>query len=569
MTVWHLDVISCLNLLGEIDKIWNISGNFHQYKNEELENALKKYFTDDLEITNDEKNYTNPFLLALTSTFNVNFTSKYVNLKDSVHNVNNLNELFRDLLPTVHHLNKLQSQILEIRSASATEKLICVGGVLTFSLIPGVNLMTAVASAAGISSLGFGFYKFMNLYRLSRSYYQGYLSALKCFMEAFEINLNQCLPYLHTYEKAVYKAYNDRNLFQKTDDELIAQWELIFNKSKFLRNVDLNSRKALIKILKSVQINYQIRDLLTKDYFIGVVGKKKCGKSTFIETFLPGVNAHADVKVATTEITPYQIVESVVIFDFPHFESTEYGHKLQFVFSRFILDYLFFICDAKERTDSNDTTNFLNLIKSSCGSRFCVLLNQADLYWRETKSCASSYATAGDLELLRNEVTKKLGAKIDDGRVLLTCLNQNNLQANERELLNKTEIYTADKLRDKVVEILIEQIPKSMNKRELVALLSEKRCLSASSRNEKMIEVKKKGKRSALKIHIILNEGGISECGNSQSDHTDVRSIDELKKEIQVEFDIENPRIYLEEANRYIETIEDLLSNSYYTFIVI
>ena len=101
------------------------------------------------------------------------------------------------------------------------------------------------------------------------------------------------------------------------------------------------------------------------------------GKSTFVEKIIPGANAQADASIATRVMSPYKIIDSVVLIDYPHFDSTDFKHKLQFFFTRKLLGHTFMICNAMEVMDSDDTEKLFNLVQSH-GGHFTILLNKAD-----------------------------------------------------------------------------------------------------------------------------------------------------------------------------------------------
>ena len=402
--------------------------------------------------------------------------------------------------------------------------------------------------------------------------YQGYLTTLEIFMEAFQINKEKCLPYFYSYEKEIYEKFQQLGLFIYSIDDFINNWNSIFTKSTFILNIAEHSKKLLIQILLTIRINYQIREILKQDFFYGIVGKKKCGKSTFIEQMLPGANANANSIINTAEMKPYKIADSVVMFDFPHFESNDVNHKLQFLFSRFLLDYVFFICDAKERADSSDTTNFLQLVRCSFDYRFTVLLNHSDQFWLNIKNNVTKYATKEDLEKLRSDVCKKIEAKIEDDRVLLTCLNTDNMSENLIDKLNKTEIYTIRKLRNKVFERIVNQIPKSSDKQHIRdIILTKMNEKEETNLKQKMISVKKLGKKQTLRLHLIYN---IEPCKPEDEDHTDIKSFDELIKELKDQFDMKNPVITENNENevgksqiKRILSFKDLLNNDMHNFL--
>lgn len=156
------------NLFEELDKIWDIDGKYTTYDAKLLENELNRYFFSTI---NDEK-----AIRSLSSMifgdFNINFSSKFVKLKEASSYSKSTKDLFRALLPSVYHLNKLQSEILELRAFNASER-ITMGGTLLIPLlfVPGLNIAATIVCCLGLGSFLFASYNITSLMILSRKYY--------------------------------------------------------------------------------------------------------------------------------------------------------------------------------------------------------------------------------------------------------------------------------------------------------------------------------------------------------------------------------------------------------------
>ena len=554
-----------IDLFGELDQIWELDGKPNEYLKEEnfIESLLQMYFID---ITKS-KGSSDLYSKLINNNFKnqLNLPTSYMNLKDCVSNSKSSKELFEKILPTVNQLSKLQGQTLEIRELNTTEKLCVAGGLMLIplSFIPGLNLVAAQACAAvGAGPSLFGLYRVVNLYRYSMRQYQGYLTILEILMKAFEIKKESCLPYFCAYEKAIYIEYEKRGFFKKSIDDFIKDWDNIFAKSEYIPNIKESSKKPLIQIIKTIRINYQIREILKQDFFYAAVGNKKSGKSTFIEQMLPGSDSAASSRINTTEIKPHKIFDSVTLFDFPHFESNDINHKLQFLFSRFLFDYSFCILAANVQTDSSDSTNLLEIVNMSFDHRFTVLLNHADQFWLNKKNNVDDYATKEELKSLRLQVCNKIASKVEDERVLLTCLNYGSITEFQIEKLKKTtEIYTINKLRKKVFEKIIEHIPKSFAKDDIKEGIKKK--IGINEIREKIIKITKRGKKSNWRFHLITDT--IQPC-KDQNEHTDVRSLEELMSELNEQFDLKDP-VIIDDENKKFETFEDLLISDSHIFL--
>jgi GTP-binding protein EngB required for normal cell division len=398
--------VTLTNLFGELDNIWNIKGKENE---EQKEKDFKKetFFevminrcldvdsntsynsnslNQDSKVDSSPKNIFNKFFNSEESK-KFNLPLKYVSIIDKIDEIMKKGkgeyskELLECIIPTANKLRELQSKKLMIKDF--TREII---GVYIFVIGGSLGIFgpfSFIAFAAG----AFRFYNIYNLINLSNQKNINYLFNIGILMEAFKIKKYDGLPYLAYCEKRIYEEYEKvkgKNLKENWNE---------FGNSRYISNIHEEEKDNLIKILKSIAINYQIREVLKKNFFYGIVGQSKSGKSTFLEKLLPGESANATSRVPTTEIKPFEIVEGVTILDYPHFESTDINHRLQFLFSRFLLDYVFFVCRADDRTDLANVNNFLELSIISFKNRLIVLLNKADSVWRETKDGDVTYST--------------------------------------------------------------------------------------------------------------------------------------------------------------------------------
>ena len=131
------------NLFGELDNIWEISGNRNEFLKEEnfMESLFRRYFIGD---SNSNELVVNDLFSKFfdpKSNNQLNLPATYVKLKDTIDDSkpDNTKELFEKILPTVNQLSKLQSQPLDIRSTTVTERLSFGGSLLLIPLffVPG------------------------------------------------------------------------------------------------------------------------------------------------------------------------------------------------------------------------------------------------------------------------------------------------------------------------------------------------------------------------------------------------------------------------------------------------
>jgi GTP-binding protein EngB required for normal cell division len=562
-------------LFGELDDIWNIKDKENEEQKEKdfkkeifFEEMINRFLDVDLNIycnTNSlnqdsrvdlkPKNFFNKIFNEESKKFNLFL--KYVSIKDKIDEIMKKEkgeyskELLECIIPTTNKLRELQSKKLKIRDTTKTE----IASIASGTIISVISLFTMKTSIflSGLAAGAYGAYNLANLYNLSNQKNIDYLFNIGILMEGFKIKKYDGLPYLAHCEKRIYEEYD-----KVKGKNLKENWN-VFENSEYISNICEEEKDNLIKILKSIAINYQIREVLKREFFFGIIGQSKSGKSTFLEKLLPGENANATSREPTTEIKPFEIVDGVTILDYPHFDSTDINHQLQFLFSRFLLDYVFFVCRADDRTDLKDVNMFLELSNVSFKNRFIVLLNKADSVWRETKNGDVTYRTV-DLEDTKSKVAEKLGKK-SLKRVFLTCLNYEDLDEYDVDsLIMETEIKTIKTLKKIVINKMMENISNEDTKKNLLDTFNKMNSLS-----QKKISVGV----GDVDLHLHLLNQFTCKSQNVRR-HIDVKNDEELKNKIKGTFKINNPTLVaVKNPNVHLSTFEDLLNSDYHAFNIL
>jgi GTP-binding protein EngB required for normal cell division len=209
-------------------------------------------------------------------------------------------------------------------------------------------------------------------------------------------------------------------------------------------------------VLQTILLNRHIRNIFQADFQFAIIGKKKLGKSTFLETIIPSANANASAIEGTVEIKPFKITERVTLNDYPHFDSTDSSHKIQFMFTCKLIDHIFFVCDAKERLDADGTIEIFDIIKNSCGDNFTIILNKCDEYIKESK--LNDYEKV--LEDLKTSVLNRIGDRYEKN-LIFTYLEKIGFESNLSlvDKMNRTNILMKDKLCKTIYDIMEKQIP--------------------------------------------------------------------------------------------------------------
>ena len=417
-------------ILLKIDEIWNLDKNIKHDYNEKKGKAklfasLKNHFGDYLnKLIKDNESFKEKFV-NLNEFLNINEWAE--NKLNGYDEENCFKNLLLDIMPTCKELQKKQEKASLVDFYAYIYK-------------------TKSFAESFLSTIGFPIV--LLTYFLSANYEKhfGYTIALKSYFGPIS-NSSYCeikepiIKYVGCYERAIVEAIKADTYEDNTND----------------------------KILQTIKLNRKIRDIFCADFQFGVIGRKKCGKSSFIQTILPNIKVpDADAKIGTTKLTPYRLTDSVTLNDYPHFDSTDISHKIQFFFTRFLIDHIFFICEAKERMDSEATMDIFDLIKDGCGDHFTILLNRID-------DCLKDCVTHEDygiavLENLKNEclVKKKSGRRSigieHENKVLFTCFRRIDATSElvEIDRMKKTNCVLMDeKVREIVKEIVLNKLPKN------------------------------------------------------------------------------------------------------------
>ena len=309
------------------------------------------------------------------------------------------------------------------------------------------------------------------------------------------------------------------------------------------------------KILKTILLNRKIRDILCQDFLFGVVGKSNCGKSTFIQK-ITGANANASPTISTRKMTPYKIKDSLILIDYPHYDSTDISHKLQLDFSKYLLDHIFMVCTAIERMDSVETMELFNLIKNCSGDNVTVILNKTDQIFQDCKSEDDfRIQNAGLVELIDEVKTLRLEASCASN-VLITCLTTiDDLQ--ELDKIIKANILTSDKVKNKILSIIDTILPPSAKYQNIHAAFSEEE----NSKHKKVLIKTEYGRKD--KIIITLD----AKSCQQEKDYNAISTFSDLVQNF--EGKLRNPVFMLESNTEIIlKDLEDFFKTNEFIFLV-
>lgn len=190
-----------------------------------------------------------------------------------------------------------------------------------------------------------------------------YESAVIEYANELDSNANT-LPYLGFYEDTVHTELKER----------LRSTTRASSATPLFRNYDK-------QLATCICTNFEIRDRLCNDVLVGVVGLKNVGKSTFVELVadLPK-NALSGLSMETTTMMAFSIGPGNVLIDYPHSDGVIAQYEAQYKCSRYLLNYVFVICKAKEIGESSTIwlECLLRTIKIDSVWRVCLVMNRVD-----------------------------------------------------------------------------------------------------------------------------------------------------------------------------------------------
>jgi len=507
-----------LDIFKQLSELWKLENVTHKYNSEnkeELDSALSSCLGEDSLSNSDDTTGINVILKSIRSR---SIRDTFVNLGKQVEE-NTSAELLPSLMPTIYEIKKQTASMCRIELNKNSSL-----------------LDTAWAFFSDyFSYLRFGFRKY---YTLNKSYdlmYKNYVMQVAKEVSSYD-EFKKLPPYVGLYE---------RYLSQQID--------MVKRK---------RSGENDLKLLDTVNLNSDLREILCKDYLIGTIGTKNAGKSTFVEMITGRHVETRGVDQVTKWIAPFSMCSNVVMFDYPHFNSTDTNDKLQFYFSRLLLDHVFVIFWARDKGET-DSINLLPIIKRNGFDRYTIIFNGADDIWKKLK---------GDVEKMKKfkeEICTNLSITdvANKKKLILSCMDTSMLSLEESDLLASSDILKQAKIKSLVIDKIINSINKNdqNTKKELRDLMKRRQ----QERIQKIdIQITKgtwkdgqieRGKRSST--YTLYSDSSLK-----LNDDLEHNSIESLIEDVKHVFKLKDPLIKSNADNETIRSFDDFFSNEWQSY---
>ena len=269
------------------------------------------------------------------------------------------------------------------------------------------------------------------------------------------IETNQSQPF--SFNEEIIR--DNREKLENQDME-----EVFLNKSEFLN---------------SVVSNFNIREALVDSCLIGIEGKKKAGKSTFVDFILKERRNLGSASKETKEMSAYRFSEDIemLLVDYPNYDSKDEFYALQFEYSKYILDYAFVVCDAMLIGDTMtlDLLNVFAALNALGVNRYCVIMNKFDQLIGEIERRSNDFL-ANEINKFLHEKKNLIISKLEDFDrrkyfqpnreeleknllIIPTCLTLN--ESSHPEILFKCQkagILFGENLKEKLLKTIADNI---------------------------------------------------------------------------------------------------------------
>ena len=219
------------------------------------------------------------------------------------------------------------------------------------------------------------------------------------------------------------------------------------------------SKVEVMKRIKAIQSIHRIREIFSKQCFIGVVGLQDAGKTTLIKKIWnvggkSGYFSHTDVPKL------YQITQKLLVVDFPGSNSLDYHSKTFSIcgaMNNIVIVVIPFSGDVSQ-IDSQEIATVFGVMKGSDSTRIILCFNKCGLYLNKLKEDLVSQEKPVDY--LKQTFIDKLNNHYEKNEQLI-CLRKADIFFTDWELEANQDsvnfgIVGVEQIKDIITSYLID-----------------------------------------------------------------------------------------------------------------
>ncbi|XP_047128035.1 uncharacterized protein LOC101241641 isoform X1 [Hydra vulgaris] len=281
---------------------------------------------------------------------------------------------------------KIEAQTSVTKMIGLTIATVTGGGIFAVAAGPGLLMIGAIEAVSGILMTGVGVFGGLGT---------GIVTHLLWKESIVEENYREILNYILKIliKHSKNEKEKDEIKIQKVSDlredgsthSLEKALLMVYNKAKGVENfsgTDLekcstNSKEMIVQRIKCIKVIHQIREILSKQCYIGVVGIQNAGKTTLLKKIWD-IQGEVGMLKHTTKPQTYKINKNIYVVDFPGNNSLDYHSKTFSIcgsMNNLIILVTLFTGDINEMI-SKEIANVFKVMEGSDSTKVILCINQ-------------------------------------------------------------------------------------------------------------------------------------------------------------------------------------------------
>ncbi|XP_065648208.1 uncharacterized protein LOC101241641 isoform X3 [Hydra vulgaris] len=281
---------------------------------------------------------------------------------------------------------KIEAQTSVTKMIGLTIATVAGGSLFAVAAGPGLLMIGAIEAISGILMTGVGVFGGLGT---------GIVTHLLWKESIVEENYREILNYILKIfiKRTKNEKVKDEKKIQKVSDlkedgsthSLEKALLMVYNKAKGVKNflgTDLEkcsmySKEMILQRIKCIKVIHHIREILSKQCYIGVVGIQNAGKTTLLKKIW-GIQGEVGMLKHTTKPQTYKIGENIYVVDFPGNNSLDYHSKTFSIcgsMNNLIILVTLFTGDINEMI-SEEIANVFKVMKGSDSTKVILCINQ-------------------------------------------------------------------------------------------------------------------------------------------------------------------------------------------------
>ena len=201
------------------------------------------------------------------------------------------------------------------------------------------------------------------IYDIMQEAQKKYANILMRLAQSLGLVMEQIVEHPYSLEKEISSIYIEK--FKAFDDNvyhILENWSYFFPNKPFRSLPVMKYRMFCIRLIKCVDAHFQMRQLLSQEFAVGVVGPGRTGKSKLIQQMF-NFNTKAGQE-RTVDMHSYRVSDQFRIVDFPHSTSTKDPLRSSYLCHHTLVNAVIVVLDARKLGDESSEKCIIEMVKS-------------------------------------------------------------------------------------------------------------------------------------------------------------------------------------------------------------